>query len=560
MLMIRIRCYWVCLVLFSWAVASGAYGQDNGDVTNALYLNGGYVVLPSTIIDGLTSATIEAWVKWENFNNWSRVFDFGREGKAVFLANEKITSILTYTFYLPEGKNEVKFKEGVSQNVWHHIALVSGARISLQQGGGVSYEARGMQLYIDGSLIVPKKNPLIGFLDEMAKQERKKKGEKEPLPFLGSLKLVSGGDNYIGKSNWEGDELFNGYIAEFRIWNTARTAQEIKSTMNSQLSGEEPGLVGYWRFDQAEGIIVKDLTGKGNDGRLEEGASIVNIGGPPINRVWTAKQKQDNDIMVKSKAEHDKGKLEEAISSWMKITEKSEYFQNAQSYIKEAQTQIAVQKENHYKQGKEAYAKKDWKGTIDNLSKLGSEIGNYPDAQKMLSSSYFKLGNQAYLNKKWSEAVELLSKVDSSSANYKSAKLMLEHANLVVQKENNKEKDKLIKVAGKWVLSYHRPKQLKNGVETFQFYPNVIAGALRKFIWHGVSDLDEDYEIIGTWEFISDDTISLTGMVSSSGNGKKPLNPSWFSETKYTIKDDKLYLTEGIKNKLPPFIKISDSN
>jgi len=52
---------------------------------------------------------------------------------------------------------------------------------------------------------------------------------------------------------------FEGQIDEVRIWNIARTPEEIQRTMNTVLSGTEPGLVGYWRFDD----LVSDATRNG---------------------------------------------------------------------------------------------------------------------------------------------------------------------------------------------------------------------------------------------------------------------------------------------------------
>lgn len=51
---------------------------------------------------------------------------------------------------------------------------------------------------------------------------------------------------------------FNGYIDEFRVWNVARTAAEITSTMNHTLVGNEPGLTGYWKFDETSGTTAAD--------------------------------------------------------------------------------------------------------------------------------------------------------------------------------------------------------------------------------------------------------------------------------------------------------------
>ena len=51
---------------------------------------------------------------------------------------------------------------------------------------------------------------------------------------------------------------FNGQIDEFRIWNVARTATEITSTMSHTLVGNEPGLTGYWKFDETSGTTAAD--------------------------------------------------------------------------------------------------------------------------------------------------------------------------------------------------------------------------------------------------------------------------------------------------------------
>ncbi|MBE9143638.1 LamG domain-containing protein [Planktothrix mougeotii] len=59
---------------------------------------------------------------------------------------------------------------------------------------------------------------------------------------------------------------FNGYMDEVRIWDVARTQQQIQETINQELTGKEPNLVGYWRFSNLSDNKVPDLTGKGLDG------------------------------------------------------------------------------------------------------------------------------------------------------------------------------------------------------------------------------------------------------------------------------------------------------
>jgi hypothetical protein len=68
---------------------------------------------------------------------------------------------------------------------------------------------------------------------------------------------------------------FNGTIDEVRIWNISRTAADINTTMNSQVSASSPGLTALYRFDQGiaggnnAGInTATDYTGNGNTGTL----------------------------------------------------------------------------------------------------------------------------------------------------------------------------------------------------------------------------------------------------------------------------------------------------
>lgn len=46
---------------------------------------------------------------------------------------------------------------------------------------------------------------------------------------------------------------FNGLFDDLRVWNVARTEAEIMANHTKLLSGNEPGLVGYWKFDEAPG-------------------------------------------------------------------------------------------------------------------------------------------------------------------------------------------------------------------------------------------------------------------------------------------------------------------
>ncbi len=71
---------------------------------------------------------------------------------------------------------------------------------------------------------------------------------------------------FIGKS-YDDYRPLNGKIAEVRLWSVARTQQEIYDNMYEITDPETvPELIGYWKFDEGQGNVVKDYSRYGNDG------------------------------------------------------------------------------------------------------------------------------------------------------------------------------------------------------------------------------------------------------------------------------------------------------
>ena len=71
-----------------------------------------------------------------------------------------------------------------------------------------------------------------------------------------------------------------------RIWNYSRNQTEIQSTMNSELYGNEIGLVGYWKFNEQLGLIAYDATSNSNNANLSGDASFVSSSAP-VNQITT---------------------------------------------------------------------------------------------------------------------------------------------------------------------------------------------------------------------------------------------------------------------------------
>ncbi|MBC8526731.1 MAG: choice-of-anchor D domain-containing protein, partial [Candidatus Cloacimonetes bacterium] len=73
---------------------------------------------------------------------------------------------------------------------------------------------------------------------------------------------------------------FYGEMDEIRIYNVVLDEQEIQSTMNTSLNGNEPGLIGYWNFNGDN--PWSDISGNGNDGIAHGNMTIVESTAPII--------------------------------------------------------------------------------------------------------------------------------------------------------------------------------------------------------------------------------------------------------------------------------------
>jgi len=114
----------------------------------------------------------------------------------------------------------------IGLNAWHHLAGV--------------YDGSSIRCYIDGNLVANKATSVV-----LASNTR-------------SLKIGARNDGLN----------FRGKIEEVRVWNTARSSEEIREHMHLRLSGNETGLAGYWRFDEGTGGTAYDSSGHGNNGTL----------------------------------------------------------------------------------------------------------------------------------------------------------------------------------------------------------------------------------------------------------------------------------------------------
>lgn len=72
----------------------------------------------------------------------------------------------------------------------------------------------------------------------------------------------------IGGAEWD---PFWGELDEMQVWDRALTQREIFQLMTEQPTGNEEGLMGYWRMDEGEGPLLRDMTKFANHAYLGRG-------------------------------------------------------------------------------------------------------------------------------------------------------------------------------------------------------------------------------------------------------------------------------------------------
>lgn len=96
------------------------------------------------------------------------------------------------------------------------------------------------------------------------------------LPLTGASMRQTTLPVRFGRGDYAPYFYTHGYMDEVRIWNGARSAQEICGNMFCRLTGTETNLAGYWNFDNG---TANDLTGHGHNGTFAGTAQAVPIVG-----------------------------------------------------------------------------------------------------------------------------------------------------------------------------------------------------------------------------------------------------------------------------------------
>lgn len=172
-----------------------------GKINNGLRFDGtanGYATLPTSVVSTLNDFTIATWVKMDGTSNWARIFDFGTgTTNYMFLTPKSSAGNPRYAIKAGGGELILNSNIAIATGVWTHIAVTQSGNEAIMYINGVEVGRNSAMTLKPSS--------------------------------LGNTTL-----NYLGKSQWP-DPMLNGTLDDFRIYNKALTATEIKM-LNTMLS------------------------------------------------------------------------------------------------------------------------------------------------------------------------------------------------------------------------------------------------------------------------------------------------------------------------------------
>jgi len=189
--------------------------------------NGDYISLGNpTSLQITGNQTIEMWINPTNFSDRRNPYAKAFGGEGTITVEQSAT--VNYYYGSVGGNNYpcqgFTMTSPLQANNWTHIAIVR------------DLDNMVLKWYKNGVLV-------------------------NETNALYSYAAVSSLTAYIGHG-YTND--YYGLLDEVRVWNIARTEAEIQSSILTTLNGIEPGLTGYWNFNESNPWA--DLSGNGNDG------------------------------------------------------------------------------------------------------------------------------------------------------------------------------------------------------------------------------------------------------------------------------------------------------
>lgn len=201
---------------------------------------------PAAVLSGFSDFTIELWFFFYDHSTIANVSDPATGATAWYLSIFSSQDENNFS-----GQNELRFRFVPNNqpffsyltayslpwedSQWHHWAVTRAGST--------------LTMYLDGNVCATAT-------------------EGAPMRNLGAAQHLEIGGNQGAYPCNSSCENFQGLLNELRIWNVARSAFDLATTMHCAIAGTEPGLVGYWPMDEGTGQVAYDYSPSANHGEL----------------------------------------------------------------------------------------------------------------------------------------------------------------------------------------------------------------------------------------------------------------------------------------------------
>ena len=157
-----------------------------------------YVQLPYEVANS-DELTVSLWLYWRgSTNKWQRIFDFGNGTDSYFFLTPSTGSVMRFAIKNGGEEQQVDAPR-LSGSKWLHVAVTMGHDKT--------------SIYVDGKEVASSTGITIR--------------PSDVHPLL----------NYLGRSQFNSDPFFTGFMDDVRIYNYALSADEVKAAMNEEVSG-----------------------------------------------------------------------------------------------------------------------------------------------------------------------------------------------------------------------------------------------------------------------------------------------------------------------------------
>jgi signal transduction histidine kinase/DNA-binding response OmpR family regulator/ligand-binding sensor domain-containing protein len=199
-----------------------------------------YARLPANLLARSQAVTVEAWAKWLGLGTYTYLFDLSDLPMwRLFVGPDSPTNLAAGVEFTSENNVEkIVTPKLLRTNEWYHVALVAGQS--------------GIKFYLNGVLVGADTAFRGSFTGPV----------REVFSFLGSERLFGKGYSMIG------------FIRDFNIWDGERSPGQIRDDMFRPITGEQPGLIAAWNFDDPSDP-GKDASGHGHEATLVGQAGLA---------------------------------------------------------------------------------------------------------------------------------------------------------------------------------------------------------------------------------------------------------------------------------------------